>query len=248
MQVTSCTGQRASVGYLDLLSSKSGGNVSTFAPDTCTAGTGGSLQKLALGQHMPQEDALQFARPHEQVGGEQTTQRLKLVSITSHITAWKLKSLTGNALTPHYLFLFRLMPLSCIPQLSLSLAGREIRPNEPDRNKISLKFAGMFLKMKESRGRRFSATVGGFCYCCFVLFINPQKPLGGVLQITIYWFLSCVAWAVLIRECLTRIALIPPVCPGCGPQCSGSPLEGCCSVQSSASLSKGTACCSQRLV
>ncbi|RLW10166.1 hypothetical protein DV515_00001913 [Chloebia gouldiae] len=101
-------GQRASVGYLDLLSSKSGGNVSTFTPDTCTAGTGGSLQKPTLDQHMLQEDALQFLRPHEQA-----KQRLKLVSMPlPHITAQKLKSLTGNALTPHDLFLFRLMPLS----------------------------------------------------------------------------------------------------------------------------------------
>lgn len=70
MRVTSCTGQRASVGYLDLLSSKPGGNVSTFTADTCTAGTGGSLQKLNLGQHMLQEDALQFVRPHEGIGAE----------------------------------------------------------------------------------------------------------------------------------------------------------------------------------
>lgn len=54
-QGKSCTGQRASVGYLDLLSSKSGGHVSTFTPDTCTAGTGGSLQKPTLDQHMLQE-------------------------------------------------------------------------------------------------------------------------------------------------------------------------------------------------
>lgn len=53
----SCTEQRAAE-YLDLLSSRPGGNVSTFTPDTCTAGTGGSLQKLTLGQHMLQEDAL----------------------------------------------------------------------------------------------------------------------------------------------------------------------------------------------
>lgn len=43
VQVMSCTGQRASVGYLNLLSSKSAGNVSSFAPDTCTSGTGGPL-------------------------------------------------------------------------------------------------------------------------------------------------------------------------------------------------------------
>lgn len=102
MQLTSCTAQRASVGNLDLLSSKSGGIVITLTPDTCTAGTGGSLQKLTLGQPMLQEDALQFVSAHKQVGAEQAKQRLKLVSMPlPHITAQKLKSLTGNALTPH---------------------------------------------------------------------------------------------------------------------------------------------------
>lgn len=100
-QVKSCAGQRA-VGDLDLLPSKRGGNVSTFTPDSCTAGTAGSLQKLTLGQHMLQEDALQFVRPHEQGGAEQAEQSLKSVSIAlPHISAQKLKSLTGNALTSH---------------------------------------------------------------------------------------------------------------------------------------------------
>lgn len=101
MQLTSCTAQRARVGNLDLLYSKSGGNVSTLTPDTCTAGTAGSLQKLTLGQPMLQEDALQSVSPHKQVGAEQAKQRLELVSMPlPHITAQKLKSLTGNALTP----------------------------------------------------------------------------------------------------------------------------------------------------
>lgn len=46
-----------------------------------------------------------------------------------------------------------------------------------------------------------------------------------VVQITTHCFVSCVVWAVLIREGLTRIALTPSVCAGCGPQCSGPPQK-----------------------
>lgn len=120
VQVISCTVQRASLGCLDLLSPKSGGNVSTFTADTCTAGIGGSLQKLTLGQHMLQEDALQFVRPHEQVVAEQDKQRLNLVSIPlPHITAQNLKSLTDSSLP------VSVLPLSCTPQLPL--VGRDVR-------------------------------------------------------------------------------------------------------------------------
>lgn len=117
-QATSCTGQMASCrvsgfanmerrGFQSSLS-KPGGNASTFTLDIYTADTDGSLQKLSVGKHMLQGDALQFVKLHEQAGAEQAKQRLKLVPALPeqalscwipHIAAWKPKSLIANALT-----------------------------------------------------------------------------------------------------------------------------------------------------
>lgn len=120
----------------------------------------------------------------------------------------------------------------------------EMRPNQLDSNKILPEVCrNVFADEMTQREGISLELLGFFCYCCFVLFINVQKLLGSVLQITTYWFVSCVAWTVLIRECLTRIALTPSVCTG-KPQCNGPPKRDAVQHRTS---QHHWACCSQRM-
>lgn len=87
-QAMNCTGRRASCRVSGSINmerscfqrslSKPGGNASTFTVDIYRADTGDSLQKLILGKHMLQGEALKFVKSHEQAGAEQTKQRLYL--------------------------------------------------------------------------------------------------------------------------------------------------------------------------
>lgn len=140
-QATNCAGQRASCGVPGSANvegrgfpsslSKPGGNASTFTLDICTADTGGSLQKLNLGKHVLQGDALHFVKPHKQVGagigGSAAGTGTGMLDLSHRSLKAEIPRSKCTNGSPHYLFLFWFMALSCPLQQSLSPIGRDVR-------------------------------------------------------------------------------------------------------------------------
>lgn len=90
--------------------SKPGGNASTFTLDICPADTGGSLQKLSLGKHVLQGDALHFVKPHKQVGagigGSAAGTGTGMLDLSHRSLKAEIPRSKCTNGSPHYIFLF----------------------------------------------------------------------------------------------------------------------------------------------